>query len=348
MTDPRTLPKPFDRLIAVLELAAAASGGQTAYDTTVRSRKHGDLVPFDAAFYFPRKGGDDLYVVHTVHKDGPAGVEPVDTLASAAEKVDARGSALVSDKGFTRPARKRADERGITLVTLGEQASEGLPGWLSQGGFELADLQWRLRSVALPPVPGIPKNFLAQNYSVGDQLFANPQGRKFSPEELLRRWLKAPQNEEALRQALPPDGAKVERTVTLRFDRPMHLLANTVKQLPPLMWCDVAINAWLEVRSIPMQLVESLPAELALDGNPACAYASPPMGTPEAPVLLWLWVESPPGVEPPVVRTEAFALEVTNSPTTTGAISAGETAAEVIPAEETATDEASPDESSRD
>ncbi len=87
MTDPRTLPKPFDRLIAVLELAAAASGGQTAYDTTVRSRKHGDLVPFDAAFYFPRKGGDDLYVVHTVHNDdGPAGVEPVDALASAAEK----------------------------------------------------------------------------------------------------------------------------------------------------------------------------------------------------------------------------------------------------------------------
>jgi hypothetical protein len=310
MTDPRTLPKPFDRLVATLELAAAACGGQAAYDTTVRSRKHGDLVPFDAAFYFPRKGGDDLYVVHTVTGDEPVGVDAVDLVASAAAKVDAKGSAVVSPKGFTRPARKRADEHGVALVTLGERESEGMPGWLSQGGFELADLQWRLRAVSLPPVPGIPKNFLEQNYSVGDRLFANPQGRKFSPEELLRRWLKAPQNEEALRESLPPDGSKVERSVTLRFDRPMTLLANTVKQLPPLLWCDVTINAWMERRSIPMTLVEDLPEDLGLEGSPGCAYASAPLGTPEAPVQIWLWVETPPGVEPPVVRTEAFALEL--------------------------------------
>ncbi len=314
MTDPRTLPNPFDRLVAALELAAAASGGQAAYDTTVRSRKHGDLVPFDAAFYFPRKGGDDLYVVHAVTGDEPVGVDAVDTLASGAAKVDAKGSAVFSAKGFTRPARKRADEHGVTLVTLGERESEGMPGWLSQGGFEMTDLQWRLRAVALPPVPGIPKNFLEQNYSVGDQLFANPQGRKFSPEELLRRWMKVAQNEEALRESLPPDGSKVERSVTLRFDRPMTLLANTVKKLPPLMWCDVTITAWMERRSIPMMLVEDLPADLGLDGNPGCAYASAPMGTPETPVQVWLWVQSPPGVEPPVVRTEAFALNVTPEP----------------------------------
>ncbi len=289
MTNPQTLPPPYDRIVAILELAAAAAGGHVAYETTVRARKTGDLVPLDAAVYLPKGSDEQLYGVAFVTGDESAAIEAVDAMAGFARGADASGAAVVCANGFSRPARKRADEEGVALIVPGETESEGLPSWLSRTTFESQAMQWRVRNISLPPVPGLPKNLLEQKFTPKDELFANPQGRHFTPNELLRRWMKVPQNERSLRDGLPSDGRKVTRDVTLHFDRPMRILANTVKPLPPIRRSDFKVEAWMDVRRIPLALLEAPPA--GLPGEPRCAYASALLKAPDGQggVRLWMW-----------------------------------------------------------
>lgn len=305
MTDPNKLPPPFDRFVAILELAAAAAGGHVAYDTSFRARKSGDIVNVDAALYLPAGKEERLYVIKVHNEASPVGVGEVDALASVATGSAATGSAIVSATGFDRPARHRADDTGVALVTLGEADSDGLPSWLRQGGFELRDLGWRIRGVALPPVPGLPPNLLGSEYKPTDALFENPQGRRFSVDELFRRWLRAPANEALLAQGLVP-GRPTEKPVHLHFDRPMTILANTVRPIPPVLGCELAVRAWIDARHIPMELVEGELPEL--EGSPTVGFRSPLMEG-ERSGYLWTWLASAPGADPPDLRTALIPLE---------------------------------------
>jgi hypothetical protein len=157
MTDPRTLPAPYDRVVAALELAASAGGGHVAYNTTVRARKTGDLLDVDAAVYLPRGSSEDICPVTFAAGEEPVGIELVDASAAQRRATDARGSAIVARAGFTRPARKRADDEGVALVIPGESDSSGWPSWLASAAFESQNMQWRVRNIALPPCPVSPR-----------------------------------------------------------------------------------------------------------------------------------------------------------------------------------------------
>ncbi len=302
MTDPQKLGPPFDRVVAVLELAAAAAGGHVAYETSVRARKTGDLLELDAALYMPGTSSDEVFPVAVVPGDSPVGVDVVDQAASHRRATDARGAMVVSAAGFERPARKRADDEGVALVLASERDSTGWPSWIATAGFESQQLDWRIRNVSLPPVPGLPKNMQQQRFGPNDALFENPQGRRFTPQELFQRWMKAPPNERALREQLPRDGRHVTRDITLRFDRPMKLMMNTVRPLPPVRWSDFSVEAWMNVQRVPVKLVESPEQELA--GNPLCAYASDPIAGENETARLWLWQEPQPDAEEPRLRIE--------------------------------------------
>jgi hypothetical protein len=304
MTDPRTLPPPFDRIVAVLDLAAGAAGGHVAYATSIRARKTGDVIEVDAAVYIPARSGEDLFLVSFVPGDTPGGVDIVDAAASNLRATDARGVGVVSASGFDRPARKRAGESGVSLIVAGPESSEGWPSWLANTGFEAENLQWRVRNVSLPPVPGLPKNLFESKFGPRDELFANPQGRHFTADELVRRWMKLPGNQQAIREQLPRDGRPQRRDITLRFDRPMTVLASTVRKVPPVLWSDFTVEAWLDVRRVPLKLVES-PVE-ALAGDPRCAYASDPVpeGQEGVGTRLWLWQDGTGDDGEPRIRME--------------------------------------------
>lgn len=311
MTDPRTLPAPFDRVVAALELAAAAAGGSVAYATNVRARKTGDLLDLDAALYLSADS-TDLFPILFVPGDEPVGVDAVDTVAAHQRATGARGSAVVSTAGFARPARKRADDEGVALITASVEGTDGWPSWLANAGFESQNFQWRVRNIALPPAPGLPKNIFDEKHGPRDEVFANPQGRRFTAEELVRRWMKQPANARAIREGLPRDGRPVTREVTMRFDRPMRILANTVRPVPPVLWSKFGVEAWVEVRRVPLKLVEA--PQRDLPGSPLCAYASAPIPGPTGDGRLWLWLEAVEGEGDPRLRMEMLADEAPATP----------------------------------
>ncbi|MDZ7728740.1 MAG: hypothetical protein U5Q44_11395 [Dehalococcoidia bacterium] len=72
----------------------------------------------------------------------------------------------------------------------------------------------------------------------------------------------------------------------------MHILANTVKELPPIRWSDFVVEAWLNVHRVPMTLVESPTVELP--GNPPCAYASEHGVGGSETGRLWMWLGAAP------------------------------------------------------
>lgn len=330
MTDPRTLPAPFDRVVAVLELAANAARGHVAYDTSLRARKTGDVLDVDAVVYLTTGSGEELGLVTFVPGEEPVGVEAVDAAAAQLRATGARGAAIVSASGFGRPARHRADDEGVSLVLAGERETTGLPSWLATAAFQSESFRWRVQNVGLPPIRGLPKNLVGAKFSPRDELFQNPQGRRFTPEELMRRWMKVPANEQTFRAQIPRDGKPVTRPVPLRFDRPMKFLANTVQPLPPISGAEFTLEAAIDTRTVPLSLVE-LPAR-PLPGEPLCAYASGVLpGAEGMPTTrLWLWLEhgDEAGSEPHLrvealpedapAPTEAEASETGSEPTEPG------------------------------
>lgn len=301
MTDLRTLPSPFDRLAAVLDLAAAANNGHVAHETEIRARRTGDRVTLDTGLWMSNPSGDRLYAIDLATASTPVEVDAVEAAAARRHALDAHGAAIASASGFSRNARRRADELGVDLIDLHEGAHSALPSWLTTGGFESQELRWKLRNVSLPVVPGLPERFFADAHSRGDPLFANPSGRKFTADELVGRWLRAG-NDAALMQSLPRDGRHVEAPVLLRFDRPMSLLANTVRPLPPLAAVECLLEAWLEVVRVPMTLVEDAPG--FLDGLPRVAYASEAAPGDESGSRLWMWLAPGDDGGDPVLRLE--------------------------------------------
>jgi hypothetical protein len=125
--------------------------------------------------------------------------------------------------------------------------------------------------------------------------------------------MKIPQNEQAFREQLPRDGKRVTRSITLRFDRPMRVLANTVRPIPPVLWSDFAVEAWMDVARVPLSLVESPTRELP--GSPLAAYAAAPVTDPASgnSVRLWLWLEQTEGSEEPRLRVEMLPEEAADA-----------------------------------
>lgn len=305
MTDLRTLPAPFDLLAAVVDLAAAANNGHVAVESEIRARRTGDILTLDVALWMSGAGGESLFAVDLAPGASPVEVDAVEAASARSQALDARGVAIASAAGFSRNARKRAGELGVSLVDLHDGKDIAWPSWLATGGFESHELRWELRNVLLPPVPGLPERFFETAYTRGDALFANPSGRKFTPDELLLRWMRAG-NGDVLMQSLPPDGRHAERPVLLRFDRPMTLLANTVRPLPPLAAVECILEAWLEVVRVPMLLVEEAPD--FLEGAPRVAYRSDEADD-ASESRLWMWLAPREDGGEPVLRLELLPGE---------------------------------------
>jgi hypothetical protein len=257
MPDPSTLGLEFEHLIDVIELVAQSSGGYVSYDSTIRGRKTGDISRVDAAVYIPSANDrEDLYVVECHEGARAAGVAVVEDAWMKAQNTGAVRVMAVSTAGFSRPARRRAEELEVSLVTLHDPREAEWPTWITNRSFTTADLQWRVMGVTLPPAPGVPGNAFRPELGRNDALFENPTGRKFTPDKLFQRWLAIEGNEDTLaEEADRAEGAVRKKTVMLAFDRPMKLLGTTVRRLPALSAANFEIEFWAHKRVIPVSLM---------------------------------------------------------------------------------------------
>jgi hypothetical protein len=257
MPDPSTLGPEFEHLIDVLELVAQSSGGYVSYDSTVRGRRTGNISRIDAAVYIPAANErEELYVVECFEGPRAAGVGVVEDTWEKAQNTSAVRALAVSSSGFGRPARRRATELEVALVTLDDPTTIEWPTWITNRSFTTGDLQWRITGVTLPPAPGIPGSAFRPEVGRNDALFENPTGRQFTADRLFQRWLKIEGNEDALNEeADRAEGAVRKKSVLLAFDRPMKLLGTTVRRLPAVSAANVEIEFWLNRRVIPVSLM---------------------------------------------------------------------------------------------
>ena len=257
MPDPSTLGTEFEHLIDVIELVAQSAGGYISYDATVRGRKSGDISRLDAAVYIPSANErEDLYVVECHEGTRAAGVAMVEDAWEKAQNTAAVRVMAVSSAGFSRPARRRADELQVSLVTLHDPRSVEWPTWITNRSFTTGDLQWRITGVTLPPAPGVPGSAFRPELGRNDALFENPTGRKFTPDRLFQRWLAIEDNENTLmEEADRAEGAVRKKSVLLAFDRPMKLLGTTVRRLPAVSAANFEIEFWANRRVIPVSLM---------------------------------------------------------------------------------------------
>lgn len=257
MPDPSTLGSEYDHLIDVIELVAQSAGGYVSYDATVRGRKTGDISRIDAAVYIPGPNDrEDLYVVECYEGPRAAGISVVEQAASKAQNTGALRALAVSSSGFSRPARKRAAEFDVELVSLEDPLAIKWPSWIASRSFVTGDLDARVVGVTLPPAPGIPGNAFRPDLSREDAIFENPTGTKFTADRLFRRWLKIEGNEDALmEEADRADGSARRKTITLAFDRPMKLLGTTIKRMPAVTAANFEIEFKTNRRVIPVSLM---------------------------------------------------------------------------------------------
>ena len=172
-----------------------------------------------------------------------------------AKDILAAGCLLASAKGFSRAARHKAEQLEVPLVDLSVAPAEW-PRWLSAGSFTTADLHWRVRNVNLPRVRGVPPNILEGDLRQGDALFENPEGRKFTANQLFSRWCQIPGNEDVLLAEVEGSDQRRTRTIPLQFDRPMKILANTVRPLPAVKGASFDVEFWAHEQVIPLRLFE--------------------------------------------------------------------------------------------
>ncbi len=257
MPNPSDLGTEFDHLIDVLELVAQAAGGYVSYESAIRGRRSGDVSMVDVAVYIPSANDrEDLYVVECHEGARAAGVGVVEDAAEKAQNTAAVRSMCVSTAGFSRPARKRAEALKVDLVTLDDPSTVQWPLWIKNRSFQTGDLDWRITGITLPPAPGIPGSAFRPEVGREDALFENPTGRRFTADELFRRWLQISENEDMLmEEADRADGAVRKKTVLLAFDRPMKLLGTTVHKLPSLGAANFEIEFWARKRVIPVSLM---------------------------------------------------------------------------------------------
>ncbi len=257
--DPRELPDPYPRVVATAEFVAGVASGHVSFNSTERGRKSGNEHVIDAAVWMPDPADNDqLFILQCADVGKPAGVAIIEKAAAAGEDLQAAAVTVCSPAGFTRPARKRAEENGVELfVPAGPEDTEW-PSWLGAGGFGQEELRWQVTGVTLPPGTDVPASVLDKAFMPDDGLFENPTGTQLSASKLMSRWLRNPENDQSLTESAGTPQKPASKEILLRFDRPMKLLATTVQELPLLGAISFTVKHWLEVRQIPTRLEETI------------------------------------------------------------------------------------------
>jgi hypothetical protein len=259
VSDPRKLPDPYPRVVATVEFVAAVAGGHVNFDSTERGRKSGDQHVLDAAVWMPDLSeNEQLFILQCADVKKPAGVAAIEQAALAGEDLRAAAVTVCGPAGFTRPARKRAEEVGVELFTPAEPGDTTWPQWLGAGGFGQEDLRWQVTGVTLPPGAGVPASVLDKEFSPNDGLFENPTGTQLSASKLMSRWLKIAENEQSLTEGAGTPQKPASKDILLRFDRPMKLLATTIQELPRLDAISFTVKYWIESQQIPTRLEEAV------------------------------------------------------------------------------------------
>lgn len=133
----RTRPEPtwreFERVVAMIEEAAAPRGATVRSPDRIRDLTTGEMREVDASIRLPVGTVEILITIECRKRSRKADDTWIEQLAMKRHKIGASKTIAVSEKGFSRSAHLTARHHNIELRTLSEVAPEQIQDWFLTG-----------------------------------------------------------------------------------------------------------------------------------------------------------------------------------------------------------------------
>jgi len=204
--------KKLERLVAWIETALAETA-EVVPNAKLRDKDTGKLRQVDVAVFLKDSHHHLLVMVEVRDRARPIGSPYIEETYGKAMSIGAANVVIVSSSGFYRPARQKANARGIRLLTYQEAVSGDWARWLSARRMGLIEL-----------------GFLVKKATV----FVDPQDAKAHPTREVLRLLKE--------KPIPLDTASIERRSDFRKFSIVEVVHSAIKNRPDI-WKEVVQSA---------------------------------------------------------------------------------------------------------
>lgn len=260
MSDPRRSGKEFERLVEMIE-GLRAGGARVVFDDSITDRQTGSPRQVDVSLYVDSPHGELLVQIECRDTRRRTTVTEVEQLLMKRDAIGAARLVLVSRKGFSNAAVKKAEAGGATLLTLGPSGEARWPGWLAAPSLHVRNLRWTLfpevRFDLVDPDPVLAERTderVADEHPTAAEVVAFADGMRMSIFEMAQRWV-TEQGGHARLHSLASD--KKQR-LSLKID---NLAARGTRIVPEVDGREPAVEAvhliiefWSEKSEVPFQL----------------------------------------------------------------------------------------------